>query len=157
MLTTDLIGERGENALEMRFLRAINGHNGFDPVFLGAKVQLLDYRVALLDSSGKAFGPHFYVQVKTHNPTGKGTLSVGWDTTKIDQARAGIAPVFIAGVELVSSKKEKVWICGVTTQTKLSSILKKHSLENDNTLIKLYGDVLDYYKTLKYGFSTSLT
>lgn len=157
MLVSNLIGDRGENAVQMCFVRALAQHNGFEPHFLGPKAQLLDFHVSLLDSAGKAFGPHFFVQVKTKKkPSVDKKFIAGFGSNEVFRAKAGWVPVYVAGVEVISDTSEKVWVCGLGSQPTLNSIPKAHNLKSPTTLIKLYGEVLDHFNAHTYAFSTKL-
>jgi hypothetical protein len=59
------LGSLGENIVSLLLQRKLNGCYRFSVRFLGAKAELLDFLVELLDDDGKAYGPHFYLQVKT--------------------------------------------------------------------------------------------
>lgn len=155
MLVTNLIGGRGENAVCMCFVKPVATHNGFEPHFLGEKAQLLDFHIALLDSTGKAFGPHFFVQVKTSSVNPNPTFKAKFSGACVKRAKAGLAPVYVVGVE-IDGDKEKVWICGIESQSTLNSIPKHYNLRNASTLKKIYGEVLNHFQTSAYSFKTSL-
>ncbi|XDF33607.1 hypothetical protein RBH89_15500 [Paracidovorax avenae] len=155
MLVTNLIGDRGENAVSMCFVKPVAKHNGFEPHFLGPKAQLLDFHVSLLNPSGKAFGPHFFVQVKTSHVKPSPMFKAGFNGTCVTRAKAGLAPVYVAGVE-IDGDKERVWICGIESQSTLNSIPKLYNLRNASTLKKLYGEVLSHFQASAYSFKTSL-
>jgi len=156
MQSTNQIGGRGENAAQWRFLRPINGHNGFEPTFLGEKAQLLDFRVALLSPEGKVFGPHFYVQVKTHQVRKGKRFPARFTTEEVVRAKSGLVPVYIVGVELDGDMKENVWICGIEAQPALPSIPKARDLRAAATLVQLYDEVQSHFTRTTYSFVTNL-
>lgn len=156
MPRTNPIGDRGENAAERCFVRPIDMHYGFETSFLGDKAQLLDFRVALLDSAGQVFGPHFYVQVKTHQVRRGKAFPTRFSAEQVRRAKAGLTPTYLVGVELDGDTKENVWICGIGSQTVLPSIPKLHDLKERSTLIQLYGEVLTHFQAAAYSFAPSL-
>ena len=156
MQSTNQIGGRGENAAQWCFLRPVHGHNGFEPTFLGEKAQLLDLRVALLNPEGKAFGPHFYVQAKTHQARRGRRFPARFTAEEVGRAKAGLVPVYVVGVELDGDTKENVWICGIDAQASLPSIPKAHDLRAAATLIQLYDEVQSHFNRAAYSFVTNL-
>src|SRR5438094_8618833 len=99
MHITNRIGDRGEIAAQMCFARAVDGQYGFEVAFLGAKAQLLDLRVALLDQTGRVFGPHFYVQVKSHRERPGRRFPCRLSAAEVRSSRAGLVPIYVVGVE----------------------------------------------------------
>lgn len=156
MQISNRIGDRGEIAAQLCFARAVDGHYGFEVAFIGAKAQLLDLRVALLDQTGRVFGPHFYVQVKSHGERPGRRFSCRLNAIAVRSAKAGLVPVYVVGVELVGDTTENVWICGLQQQHALPSLPKSHSLKDRNTLVRLYRDVLVHFQGAQYTFSTEL-
>jgi hypothetical protein len=156
MRVNNLVGERGENAVHMCFIKLISGHNGFEPHFLGAKAQLIDFHVALLDENGKAFGPHFFVQVKARHGKSVGSFNTGFTSHYVKSAKEGWVPFYVVGVDLVSNKREDVWLCGLETQTTLNTIPRSHNLKSQTTLKRLYTEVLKHFDSNSYAFTTTL-
>ncbi len=119
MQSTNQIGGRGENAAQWCFLRPVHGHNGFEPTFLGGRPNCLGHALHLLNPEGKAFGPHFYVQVKTRQARRGRRFPARFTAEEVGRAKAGLVPVYVVEVELDGDTKENVWICGIDAQASL--------------------------------------
>jgi hypothetical protein len=157
MQLSDNIGDRGENAVERIFLRPINGHNGFLPLFLGAKAPVFDFCVFLLSSDGRILGPHFYLQVKASTQQNRRRVPCSIDEGKVTGLRNAKTPVYIAGVDLSNSRSEEIWVTAIPTCGALNGVKKDVKLDDQDTLVGIYKEVYDFFDAHRQFFRSSIS
>jgi len=141
------LGKLGEYTVGACFVMEVDGHHGFEVAFLGDKAQVLDFRISLIDADGKTFGSHFNLQVKARRaPPLDRPIQVGFTLAEVARASAMNVPLFVAVIEELPRRKTKVWIKAVVDPTVgVDSIQRKHSLNSNATLKKLYGEVMAHF------------
>src|SRR5471030_1514320 len=153
MYLSDNIAALGELSVGACFASAIDWHHGFEATFLGAKAQLLDFRISLLNRDGKVFGPHFNLQVKARTAPALGrAIKVGFTREEVVRAAAMGIPLYVAVMEIQPSQAPQIWIRAVVDPGKgINSISRTHLLGDRATLISIYSEVLAYFDSVKYS------
>jgi hypothetical protein len=136
MNANDLTGEIGEYIFMMHILLAReDAFPYFQPVFLGAKNESLDFLVRLLGV--ETHTPYFFVQVKstrlgyTRGKTAS-RLQVGVSGEDIERIKFYSAPTYLVGVDVPKARSyivaiDDAMIAGISSISTAYS-LKKHSI-----------------------------
>jgi hypothetical protein len=155
------LGSLAENIVSLLLQRKLNGCYRFSVRFLGAKAELLDFLVELLDDDGKAYGPHFYLQVKTTASASIASQLVHarFSPDEVKRAQGRRVPVYLVAVECRHDDKEKTYIRAVDASLSagVPGVHRRHSLKDRETRMQLYKEVDVYFNSLPLSFKSALT
>lgn len=132
----------------------------FSVTFLGAKAQLLDFMVNLLDADGYEYGPFFFLQVKTSGEVdGRKSIPARFSAKEVRRACARKVPVYLAAVGRLSDDFEDVYIIAVdaSLQGGIRVVPKIFPLAMKETRLRIYDEVHAYFQSKASTFESLLT
>jgi hypothetical protein len=159
--TANHLGNLGEYVVSLLFRRTVNDVYRFSVTFLGAKAQLLDFMVNLLDANGSEYGPFFFLQVKTSakQPSRKQGIPARFSANEVSRACARKVPVYLAAVGRLSDDLEDIFIIGVdaSLQGGVRRVPKIFSLALKETRLTIHDEVHAYFQFNAPIFESQLT
>ncbi|NYE64141.1 hypothetical protein FHW58_005376 [Duganella sp. 1224] len=158
---TNHLGNLGEDLVSLLFRRRIDNAYRFSTTFLGEKAQLLDFMVNLLDDSGSAYGPFFFLQVKaTNKPSPPGQLiPARFTSDEVKRALARRCPVYLVAVACVDDDSEEVFVIAVETTLTggVAGVPRLFSLSETGTRLQIYKEVQTHFGSKMASFESLLT
>ncbi len=148
-MTSDQIGKLAELIAETDLSRPVRGRYKrplFRAAFLGGKYPTVDFIVDVLDGrdESQAF---FFVQVKGTVVAGANArrLPIKVPVEKFNRLVRLPAPTFVIGVDVLA---ERSYVIAARSPRKsgVSSLTKTYCLRDDGVKIKLYAEVLAFWK-----------
>lgn len=161
MSTTNHLGNLGEDIVSLLFSRKIDNAYKFSPTFLGEKAQLLDFMVNLLDDTGSAYGPFFFVQVKTTETRlqPKRSIPARFSAQEVRVAQARKCPVYLVAVASIDDDSEAIFAIAVDASytNGLAAVPQLFSLLSKEIRMQIYNEVHAYFTSAMPGFASHLT
>ncbi len=160
----DDLGARGEELVSSCLRTPSSAHNNrirFRPKFLGEKSELLDFLVLLVDEQSQAFGPHFFLQVKTTATTPKEdakSIVTEFTAEEVSKALALKTPVYLVAVDASKPYSESIYVMGIgASRIKgISAIPKSLSLKDPAIRETLYEEVKDHFQARNFAFKSKV-
>jgi hypothetical protein len=157
MAARDDIGRRGEYIFCMR-VTALCGRRRpyFQPYFLGAKAEILDFLVELVDTGHRT--PFFFVQVratrKGYTRTPPRRLKVGMSAEDVHRFSLRLAPTYLVGID---EPADVGYVVGIVEGMKrpIASVPTTFPLDG-NTLPLLYQEVQQFWMGRDMARATTL-
>ena len=160
MSTTNHVGNLGEAVVSLLFGRKTGGRYRFGVQFLGAKAQLLDFLIELLDEGGAPFGPYFFVQVKcTEDGDVGGSAPAVFTAAEVSNAQKKLVPVYLAAVRIVDEDSEEVFILAVDSSLEkgIAVVPNFFPLTDNSVRLKIYDEVKHHFDNNPINFVSELT
>lgn len=160
-LNSDSVGALGEDVVGVLFGRKIEKKFRFLPQSLGAKFELFDFIVQLLDDTEHPYGPYFFLQVKsTCDCHDNASVSAPFSAEEVRRALGRRAPVYLVGVYIPEDgEPEEVFALAVDSNlTKGISVVPRHfSLREKDVRMAIFAEVHSYFESPGSSFSSKLS
>ena len=147
--SANAVGDFGELLAAIHLSRTVNKHYRrplFKPTHLGEKYPIVDFIVDALDPMERSHG-FFFVQVKSTSTAAisSRTLKLDVELGKYNKLAAIPAPTFLIGVDI---RTEKAFVIAAPKALRkaFSSISKKHDLQDETVRVRLYKEVVKYWR-----------
>lgn len=160
-MSADNVGALGEDIVAVLFGRKINGKFRFLPQRLGAKFELFDFIVQLLDETESPAGPYFFLQVKSTCEAGDvGSISAPFTASEVQSAINRRAPVYLVGVRIPDDNGlEDVYALAVdSTLSKGVSVVPRYfSLSKKEVRLEIFDEVMTNFAKSGFAFESNFT
>ena len=158
------LGALGEDLVSACLRRATGYQHRilFRPQHLGEKCELLDYLVFLIDDNGHAFGPHFFLQVKTTavpHRTGTRSIATSFHADRVARTLDWKTPCYLAVVDASIQRLENIYVVGLssTSPRGVYRIPTSQSLNDPAIRKTLFDEVKAHFENRTFHFISSLT
>ncbi|OON63682.1 hypothetical protein B0920_10105 [Massilia sp. KIM] len=121
----------------------------------------MDFLVLLI-RDGKAFGPHFFLQVKsTSTKADVGDLSIAarFSADEVQRIAQWKAPAYLAAVDGSNARREQVYIRGIDSDrlTGIATVPRSQNLNDKAVRKALYDEVVQYFASRTHSFTSTLS
>lgn len=145
---SESIGRMGEDYVPNTLHRQISKQNLFKVTHLGAKYELFDFMVNLLNSKGLPSGPFFLLQVKaTEVKSFDDPIKTRFTHQEVAMAHLRKVPAYLLVVQICGNRMRGYFVAIDKDRTHgFETFPKKHVFKNDANLKKLYTEIREYFE-----------
>lgn len=136
--------------------RQIQKRNLFKATHLGAKYELFDFMVNLLNDKGLPSGPFFLLQVKaTEVDSFSDPVEVRFSRDEVMKAHLRKVPAYLLVVQVCGNRMKGYFIAIDKNRTHgFTTFQKNFEFKNDNNLKMLYNEIDDYFNGHNINFES---
>lgn len=147
MRDADAVGRMGEDYVPSALHRQISKKNLFKATHLGAKYELFDFMVNLLNDDGLPSGPFFLLQVKaTEVNSFDDPVEVRFTREQVAMAHLRKVPAYLLGVQIRGNRMRGYFVSIDNDREKgYAAIPKTYEFKNDKNLKLLYNEINEHF------------
>ncbi|WP_163002414.1 hypothetical protein [Pseudomonas viridiflava] len=147
MRVNNIIGDIGEEYVSHTLHRVIGKDRLFRVTPLGAKYELFDFMVNIIDTNGGPTGHFFLLQVKAQAIDDfNEPLKVEFTKEEVQMVKLRKVPSYLVGVQVKGNRQRGYFIALDCSRTAgVYRVPKTHILKNDSNLLGLCAEVSNYF------------
>jgi len=145
--TNNIIGDIGEEYVSHTLHRVIGKDRLFRVTPLGAKYELFDFMVNIINPDGAPTGHFFLLQVKAQAVDDfNRPLKVEFTREEVQMVKLRKVPSYLVGVHVNGNRQRGYFIAlDCNRDVGVYSVPKTYKLKNDNNLLMLCSEVSSYF------------
>lgn len=157
MRDPEAVGRMGEDYVPSTMHRQIKKRNLFKATHLGAKYELFDFMINLLNDRGLPSGPFFLLQVKaTEVKSFAEPIVARFSREEVLMAHLRKVPAYLLVVQVCGNRVKGHFVAiDKERQQGFTTFPKTYEFKNDKNLEILYNEIGEYFNSHEIEFTSN--